>query len=130
MNTAALEQVKKTKMLHDFKGIYLIAELVIDHVKKEYPEHGKLNRSIDLVKEICELIENLCHDNNVKGEKGFKLDIAKKVYGGIGLGRADDIEFVVNSINYLHANGSIKKVKLSKKLKKFVYNFFLKRLLE
>ena len=75
MNVSSLEHVAKTKNLHSFYGINAIVDIIVTKVK-EIPQFERLGRSIDLVLMICEQIENLVHDNDVKGEKGFKADIA------------------------------------------------------
>lgn len=127
MNVSSLEHVAKTEKLHSFYGVNSIIDIIVDNVKK-IPQHERLGRSIDLVLHICEQIENLIKDNNVKGEKGFKLDVAVKIFEKIGFIKPDDKEFLINAINFLHSSGRIKKVRLAKKAIGFLKGLFIKKL--
>lgn len=129
MNVSSLEHVAKTKNLHSFYGINAIVDIIVTKVK-EIPQFERLGRSIDLVLMICEHIENLVNDNDVNGEKGFKADIALKVFERLGFIKAEDKEFLINSINFLHSCGRIKKVKLIRKVFGFVKKLFVKKLSE
>jgi hypothetical protein len=114
MNVSSLEHVAKTEKLHSFYGVNSIVDIVVDDIKK-IPQFERLGRSIDLVLNICEQIENLVKDNNVKGEKGFKLDVAVKIIERLGFIKADDKEVLINAINFLHSSGRIKHARLAKK---------------
>jgi hypothetical protein len=129
MNVSSLQHVEKTTKLHSFYGVNSIVDIIVEQIKL-IPQFERLARSIDLVLMICEHIENLVHDNNVKGEKGFKLDIAVKVFEKLGFIKAEDKEFLVNSVNFLHSCGRIKKVKLVRKVYGFVKNLFVKKFTE
>ena len=129
MNVSSLEHVAKTKNLHSFYGTNAIVDIIVTKVK-EIPQFERLGRSLDLVLMICEHIENLIHDNDVNGEKGFKADIALKVFERLGFIKAEDKEFLINSINFLHSCGRIKKVKLIRKVFGFVKKLFVKKLSE
>ena len=129
MNVSSLEHVAKTKNLHSFYGINAIVDIIVTKVK-EIPQFERLGRSIDLVLMICEHIENLVSDNDVNGEKGFRADIALKGFERLGFIKAEDKEFLINSINFLHSCRRIKKVKLIKKVFGFVKKLFVKKLSE
>ena len=129
MNISSLEHVNKTSKLHSFYGTNAIIDIIVAKVK-EIPQFERLGRSIDLVLNICEQIENLVKDNNVVGEKGFKADIAIKIFEKLGLNKAEDKEFLVNSVNYLHSSGGIKDVKFVSKVVGFVKKLFVKKLSE
>src|ERR1700722_16634742 len=98
MNISSLEHVNKTSKLHSFYGINAIIDIIVTKVK-EIPQFERLLRSIDLVLLICTHIENLIKDNKVVCEKGFKLDIACKIFEKLGFTKAEDKEFLVNSVN-------------------------------
>jgi hypothetical protein len=129
MDTSSLEHVNKTEKLHSYFGINSIIDIIVAKVK-EIPQFERLNRSIDLVLLICTQIENLIKDNKVVGEKGFKLDIACKVFEKLGFLKPDDKDFLVNSVNYLHSSGGIKEVKIINRVVSFVKKFFVKKLIE
>ena len=126
MNVSSLDLVDKTNNLHAFFGVNSIIEIVVEEIKK-IPQYERLCRSIDLVLQICQLIENLAYDNKVKGEKGFKLEIACKVFEKLGFNKPDDKEFLIQSIKFLHSSDRIKKVKLIKKAWRFLKKFVLKK---
>jgi hypothetical protein len=125
MNVSSIDLVDKTNNLHAFYGVNSIIE-IIDHEIRKIPQYERLSRSIDLVLQICQLIENLVYDNNVKGEKGFKLEIACKIFEKLGFNIPDDKEFLIQSIKFLHSSDRIKKVRLVKKLWRFVKKFVSK----
>ena len=103
------------RIWHQNEWYYAIVDIIVAKVK-EIPQFDRLGRSIDLVLMICEHIENLVHGNDVKGEKGFKADIAVKIFERLGFLKAEDKEFLINCINCLHSCDRIKKnrIELSK----------------
>ena len=129
MNVSSLEHVDKTSKLHSYFGVNSIIDIVVAKIK-EIPQHERLGRSIDLIRFICLQIENLVKDNKIVGEKGFKLDIAVKIFERLGFIKPEDKEFLINSFNYLHSSGGIKEVKLIKKVFGFVKNLFVKKYVE
>ena len=129
MNVSSLEHVDKTSKLHSYFGVNSIIDIVVAKIK-EIPQHERLGRSIDLILFICLQIENLVKDNKIVGEKGFKLDIAVKIFERLGFIKPEDKEFLINSVNYLHSSGGIKEVKLIKKVFGFVKNMFVKKYVE
>ena len=115
MNVSSIDLIDKTSNLHAFYGVNSIIDIVVDEIRR-IPQFERLSRSIDLVLQICQLIENLVSDNNVKGEANFKLDMAIKIFEKLGFCKPDDKEFLISSIKFLHSSKRIKKVKLIRKL--------------
>lgn len=124
MNIKTVDLVIPSNSLSSHICLNSIIELIYEKIKN-IPQYDKLQRNIDLIKLICELIENLVYENNVKSNiPNFKLDLAIKVFQRLGFNKPDDVEFLQNSINFLCSNKMIKRVPLTKKifvfLKKFV----------
>ena len=126
MNVSSIDLVDKTSNLHAFFGVNSIIDIVVDEIRK-IPQFERLGRSIDLVLQICQLIENLVSDNNVKGEANFKLDMAIKIFEKLGFSKPDDKEFLINSIKFLHSSKRIKKVKLIRKFWNVLKKWFGKK---
>ncbi len=126
MDVSSLDLVENSKNLHSFYGVNSIIEIVVNKIR-EIPQHERLNRSIDLVLKICQLIENLCHDNNIKGEPNFKLDIAVKIFEKLGNVKPEDKEFLVNAIKFLHSSGNIKRVNVLRRVWRSLKNVISKK---
>src|ERR1700722_19998011 len=114
MNVSSLDNIDKTSSLHNFYGVNFIIEIIVADVKK-IPQFESLRKRIDLVLLICNQIEKLVKDNNVKGDKGFKLDIAIKTFARLGFNKPEDVEFITSAVNFLCSNERIKEVKLLKR---------------
>ena len=111
------------------KNLKLENEL-IQQVKQElhqsFPNIENVKLNLDLVKQICKVIETVCKINNL--EKVDKLELFFKIYENT-FGRLDerDKQFLTSMINYLHKNNMIHCRSLSSRLFRLVKNYFLKR---
>lgn len=127
MNSSTIEFVDNTSNLNNHILINRIVELIVADVKN-IPEYHKLQRSMDLVLRICLLIENLVFENGVKSkESGFKKGIAVKVFKCLGWESADHMDFLAQSIEFLHSSDKIKKVKLVKRIWSALKKAFVKQ---
>lgn len=101
---------------------------LIEELKKYYGsvEMEKLKTNADFILHIC-----LCIENTVKKDKKkYKYDkkmmairIIAKICNGITDIEKNSIDSIIES---LHSQGNIKKIKISKKIIKFVVNFLKK----
>lgn len=126
MESSTVDYVNVSPSLHGFIINNKIVEIISNKIK-EIPNYETLRLSLDVVLLICNLIENLCYENNINSknqEKNFKRDIAVNVYKHLNWISNDDKQFLLNSIQFLWSSGRIKKIKLYKriwcKLKQFV----------
>ena len=127
MQSSTIDFVENTGNLNNHILINRIVELIVNDVKS-IPEFIKLQRSMDLVLRICLLIENLVFENGVKSkERGFKKDIAIKVFNTLGWSTAEHLDFLAQSIEFLHSSDKIRKVKLIKRVWSALKKSFLKR---
>lgn len=129
MQSSTIEFVDNTSGLHNFVILNRIVELIVADIRS-IPDFIKLQRSLDLVLRICLLIENLVFENNVKGEKGFKKDLALKVFDSLGWKTPEHLDFLVQSIQFLHSSERIKKVKFSKRVWAGIKSLFRKKVLD
>jgi len=60
-------------------------------------------------------------------EQGFKKGIAIKVFKSLGWESADHMDFLAQSIEFLHSSEKIKKVKLIKRIWSAIKNAFVKQ---
>lgn len=126
MNSSTAELITNTSNLNNHIILNRIVELIVADVKS-IPEYIKLQRSLDLVLRICLLIENLVFENGVKSkEQGFKKGIAIKVFKSLGWESVEHMDFLAQSIEFLHSSDKIKKVKFVKRLFNAVKKVFVK----
>lgn len=126
MESSTIDYIDNTSNLNNYILINRIVELIVADVKA-IPEYHKLQRSMDLVLRICLLIENLVFENGVKSkEQGFKKNIAIKVFKSLGWESAEAMDFLAQSIEFLHSSEKIKRVKLIKRIWSFVKRAFVK----
>jgi uncharacterized tellurite resistance protein B-like protein len=126
MEYSTVDYIDNTSNLNNYILINRIVELIVADVKS-IPEYHKLQRSMDLVLRICLLVENLVFENNIKSkERGFKKDIAIKVFKHLGWESAEAMDFLAQSIEFLHSSEKIKRVKLIKRLWSCVKRAFIK----
>ena len=129
MNSDTLQFVSSTPHLHTFMVINSIVEIVVADIKK-IPEFNKLQRSMDLVLRICEIIENLVFENGVRNQpKGFKKELAFRVYDKLGWSTSEHHDFLENAIVFLWSSGRIRKVKLIRRIWAAFKNLFAKKVL-
>jgi len=126
MDISSVQLIKQSKNLHEFHCINSIIEIVVEQIKT-IPQYERLARSIDLILQICQLLENLCYDNNVKAEKGYKLDMAIKIYEKLFSTKPEDRDFLIQSIKFLHSNNKIKRVKFYRKVIRYLKNVLFKK---
>lgn len=126
MNSSTAELITNTSNLNNHIILNRIVELIVADVKS-IPEYIKLQRSLDLVLRICLLIENLVFENGVKSkEQGFKKGIAIKVFKSLGWESVEHMDFLAQSIEFLHSSDKIKKVKFVRRVFNAVKKVFVK----
>lgn len=118
MESSILEFIKITPNLKNHIVENKIVEIIVEKVRG-IPQFEKLQRNMDLVLFICDVIENLCFENNIKSKhqpKGYKLTLAQTVFERLNWIKADDKDFLNNAVSFLHSSGRIKKVALHKRV--------------
>jgi len=118
MESNSIDFVSQTPSLHSFVVLNKIVEIITDRVKA-IPNYQSLRLSLDVVLFICNLIENLVYENNIKAkDQGhhFKKEIALNVYRHLDWIKDDDKQFLLNSIQFLWSSGRIRKISLWKRL--------------
>ena len=127
MQSSTIEFVDNTSNLNNYIILNRIVELIVADVKA-IPEYQKLQRSMDLVLRICLLIENLVFENGVKSkEQGFKKGLAIRVFKTLGWESVEALDFLAQSIEFLHSSEKIKKVKFVKRLWSAIKKSFVKK---
>ena len=67
------------------------------------------------------------YSNGVKNQpKGFKRDLALRVFELIKFNKQEDRDFLFNSIDFLWTSGRIRKIKAIKRFGHFLKNCFTK----
>jgi hypothetical protein len=128
MDTDTLTFIEQTSTLHN----HIVENKIISVIVAELltiPEVKTLKMSLDLLLHIALMIENMTHDNNLKGRpKGYKVDMCIKIFEKLGfITRDEDKQFVISGLNFLHCAGKIKRLNFIKRLIAKIYRFLLKR---
>ena len=130
MQSSTIEFVDNTSNLQNHIILNRIVELIVQDVKA-IPDYQKLQRSMDLVLRICLLIENLVFENSVKSkEQGFKKNLAIRVFKTLGWESVEHLDFLAQSIEFLHSSDKIKKVKFLKRVWSAIKKAFFKKAAE
>ena len=128
MEANSIDFITPTPTLHSFLVTNKIVEIIVNRIK-EIPNHHQLRLSLDMVLFICNMIENLVYENDVKAkdqDKNFKREIALNVYKFLEWTKDDDKQFLFNSIQFLWSSGRIKKISFCKRLWSKVRRFLVK----
>lgn len=128
MEANSIDFVTPTPSLHSFLVVNQIVEIIVQRIKA-MPNYHQLRLSLDMVLLICNMIENLVYENDIKAkeqEKNFKRDIALNVYKFLEWTKEDDKQFLFNSIQFLWSSGRIKKISFWKRLWSKLRHFLVK----
>lgn len=128
MEANTIDFVSPTPSLHSFVVINKIVEIIANRVKG-IPNHHTLRLSLDIVLFICNMIENLVYENDIKAkdqERNFKREIALNVFKALSWDKEDDRQFLLNSIQFLWSSGRIKKIAFWKRLWAKIRRFLVK----
>lgn len=118
METNSIDFVSTTPSLHTYIVVNKLVEIIAERIKA-LPNYQNLRLSLDLVLLICNMIENLCFENNIKAKDqphNFKRDLALNVFKHLDWVKEEDKQFLLNSIQFLWSSGRIKKISFWKRL--------------
>lgn len=118
MEANSIDFISTTPSLHSFVVLNKTVEIIAERIKA-LPNYNSLRLSLDLVLLICNMIENLCYENDIKAKDqpaNFKRDIAINVYRHLEWMKEDDKQFLLNSIQFLWSSGRIKKISFWKRV--------------
>jgi hypothetical protein len=118
MEANSVEFISPTPSLHSYIVVNKIVEIIAERIKA-LPNHHNLRLSLDLVLFICNLIENLCYENDIKAKDqspNFKRDLALNVFKHLDWVKEDDKQFLLNSVQFLWSSGRIKKLSFWKRV--------------
>ena len=118
MEANSVDFISPTPSLHSYIVVNKIVEIIAERVKA-LPNHNTLRLSLDLVLFICNMIENLCYENDIKAKDqavNFKRELAVNVFKHLGWVKEDDMQFLSNSIQFLWSSGRIKKISFWKRV--------------
>lgn len=127
MESNTLPYIPVTATLKSHIVINKIIETIAQQVR-DIHNFESLQRNLDVVLYICNMIENLCFENRLDRPKGYKQDIAIKVFEKLNWTKPEDRDFLINSINFLHSCGKIKRIAFVKRLLGY-FRAFLKLLM-
>lgn len=127
MDTDTLGFIQQTSTLHNHIVENKIIGVIVNELQ-QIPELKNLKMSLDLLLHISLMLENMTCDNNLVGRpKGYKVEMAIKVFEKLGLiNREEDKQFIIQGLNFLHSAGKIKRLGFFKRLFAKIYSFLLK----
>lgn len=95
-----------------------IVEMISDRIKASIPNLVSLSKDLELLKLICNCVENSVQKKYKLDKKEIVLAIVKSCFP---LLTETDLAVIDGNIETLHFNGLIQKVKFSKKLWRWVF---------
>ena len=103
-----------------------VIDVIVSEVIGNFQNYHSLKLDIELINEICNLIEEAVKSNRIK--KINKLDLFIKAHNAV-FGNITDPEkaVLISNIEYLHNNGKIKALSISKKIINFLKDFITKK---
>jgi hypothetical protein len=125
MDVNSLEFIGVTPNLKNHIIENKIIEIIVEKVRA-VPQFETLKRNMDLVLFICDIIENLVFENNIKSKykpKGYKLQIAQTIFDRLSWNKPEDKDFLNNAVAFLHSSGRIRKISFVKRILAFGKRF-------
>jgi len=101
-----------------------IIDMVLEELKNNFQNPQELKHNLEILNEICNLIENAVHDNKIK--KINKLDLCLKICSCAFQLNDADKQIIMQNVEYLHSNGKIKRTKLIKKVVNILKGLLIK----
>ena len=124
MEHSTLDLIPNSPNLQNSINENLIVDAIVQKIQK-IPQYQKLQKSIDVILYLCNAIETMSFEYNLKKAKGFKKDLAIEIFERLGWSTQQDKEFLINAIEHLHSTNRIERVKAMKKAKHYLKSFFL-----
>lgn len=118
MEANSIDFISPTPSLHSYIVVNKIVEIIAERIRA-LPNYHQLRLSLDLVLFICNMIENLCFENDIKAKDqpaNFKRELAVNVFKHLEWIKEDDKQFLLNSIQFLWSSGRIKKISFLKRV--------------
>jgi hypothetical protein len=96
-----------------------LIDTAVKEINSNFHNPQALKLDIEVINEICNLIEDAVKSNNLK--KINKLELFMKIHLAVfGVSTEQERNVIVNNVSYLHSNGKIKARSLVKKLISFL----------
>jgi hypothetical protein len=96
-----------------------LIDTAVKEINSNFHNPQALKLDIEVINEICNLIEDAVKSNNLK--KINKLELFMKIHLSVfGVSTEQERNVIVNNVSYLHSNGKIKARSLVKKLISFL----------
>lgn len=109
-----LKHLKTTNIYNQFELESLLVTYICDRVK-ETPNYEQRKNDVSLVKFVCLAIEEIISKKK-KGLKTDKLELCVTIFTKL-FGMSDrDRKILVDTVEFLHTDGQLKKTKFSYKL--------------
>lgn len=129
-----MDQLCYVKPKHSLKHLKLERQLltIIDERVKELPDHNKLRLNTELIKYVCNLVENAVFEPKKEKKKHTKInkkDLVIRTLNNI-FDYADAEKTLIDErIEFLWNNGDIKKIPFIKKWLTIAWEWIKKKLL-
>jgi len=129
-----MDQLCYVKLKHSLKHLELERQLItiIDERVKELPDHNKLRLNTELIKFVCNLVENAVFETKKEKKKHTKINkknlVVRTLNNIFDYAEAEKI-LIDERIEFLWNNGDIKKIPFIKKWAIIVFEWIKKKLL-
>lgn len=117
------------KFKNNLKTLHTEAEIktIIMNKVQEIPDFANLKFDVELTLFVCNLIENAVKERKIKkiDKRAFVIDVLKNLFTFSD----DEINQIESQIEFLHANGKIKCVNMTKKIATYLYKWAERKIL-
>lgn len=125
-----MDQLNYVKLKNNLKHLDLEKQLIttIDQRIKSLPNHNELRLNPELILLVCNLVENAVFDKKTKLKVDKKALVVRVLHSVFNYTEPDKKQ-VDQHIEFLHANGQIKKVSFAKKCSSIVWDWLSRKFL-
>ena len=130
MDTSALDAVELNPRLKSQLVDDQLISLIVEKLQSKFPALERSKYDVELVIYLCNLIENIIFDNNIKtkDKSDYKLNLAVSIFTRLNFGKPEDKQFLRDTIHSIHALGLIKKIPFFKKVKSSIIRWLKNKL--
>lgn len=130
MDTSALDAVELNPRLKSRLIDEQLITLIVDKLQSKFPALERSKTDVELVIYLCNLIENICFDNNIKTKEkpDYKLNLALSIFTRLNFSKPEDKQFLIDTIHSIHNLGLIKKIPFLKKVRASIIKWIKNKL--
>lgn len=130
MDTSSLDAVELNPRLKGKLIDEQLISVIVEKLQNKFPALERSKNDVELVIYLCNLIENIVFDNNIKtkDKPDYKLNLAVSIFQRLNFGKPEDKQFLIDTIHSIHTLGLIKRIPFFKKVKASIVKWIKNKL--